>query len=194
MKLVLHGHYKGKTVKLRDVQFVDGVAEIPGHYVQNEGLCIYMARCFQAYPEGMTFEEGQAYASKVPTTAVGDPPKTIPGAGEPPGPGSQAQGSAQQSGDGGASGGGTSSVSGGDGHGDPRLHTRLQDALKALDPKDDSHWTKAGLPALVAVELSLGGGQVTRKEIETAIPGFTREVAAAAQQPLQQDEQPNKGE
>jgi hypothetical protein len=193
MKLVLHGHYKGKTVKLRDVQFTNGVAEIPGHYVQNEGICIYMARCYQAFPEGMTFEEGVQYASKVPASALGDPPKEIPGAGEPPGPGSKAQGSAQQPGNGGATGGGASDLPEGGGYGDPRLHTRLQEALNSLDPKNEAHWTKTGAPALMAVENMLGGGHVTRKEIETAIPGFNREVAAG--KPLNLEEEPsNKGE
>lgn len=177
VKLVLHGHYAKKTVKLRDIQFVRGEAVLPGNYAQNEGIIIYMGRCYQAYPEGMSPQEGEEHASKVPATALGHKTKEIPGAGESTGTKLSPQGPEDGEGDGGAEGGGTGSIPEGNGHEDPRIYTRLQEALNGLDPKNDLHWTQKGLPSLQVLETILGGGGVTRKEIEAAIPGFSREIA-----------------
>ena len=53
----------------------------------------------------------------------------------------------------------------------------LAKAVMKLDPEDDDHWTKAGLPALVAVEDALGKAGATRKDVDAAIPGWNREKA-----------------
>lgn len=178
VKLICHGHYAKKNVVLRGIKFTNGQAELPGTYAQNEGIITYMGRVYQAYPEGMSPEEGAHNASQVPATAIGHTPKEIPGAGEPTRPRLTAQETNDGEGDGGPTGGGTGNLSTGDGQEDPRLYTRLVGALNTLDPKNDDHWTQKGLPSIQAVEQALGGGQVTRKEIEAAIPGFSREIAA----------------
>lgn len=63
---------------------------------------------------------------------------------------------------------------------DPKaeVNTKLVKAIKKLDPKDDSHWTSAGLPAMVAVEGFYGSADITRADVEAAAPGFTRASAA----------------
>lgn len=49
----------------------------------------------------------------------------------------------------------------------------LADVIKALDGKNDEHWTDAGLPAVDAVKAAFGS-DVTRAQIEKAAPGFVR--------------------
>lgn len=53
-------------------------------------------------------------------------------------------------------------------------------ALRKLDPEVDDHWTKAGIPALAAVELAIGKAGVTRKDVESALPGWDRDEAMKA--------------
>lgn len=58
------------------------------------------------------------------------------------------------------------------------VNTKLQKAIKKLDPKDDSHWTAAGLPAMSAIEGFYGAADITRADVEAAAPGYTRAVAS----------------
>lgn len=63
---------------------------------------------------------------------------------------------------------------------DPKaeVNTKLVKAIHKLDPKDDSHWTGAGLPAMVAVEGFYGSADITRADVEAAAPGYTRATAS----------------
>lgn len=56
---------------------------------------------------------------------------------------------------------------------DPEL---IKAAIEGLDPKNDEHWTKAGLPEVKAVEAALGA-DVTRAQIEAAAPDAKRPAA-----------------
>jgi hypothetical protein len=49
-----------------------------------------------------------------------------------------------------------------------------------LDPENDDHWTEEGQPALEVVEQAFGRAGLTRRDIEQAMPDFTREVAFEA--------------
>lgn len=53
---------------------------------------------------------------------------------------------------------------------------RLTDAILALDPDNDDHWTREGLP-VVAVIASLSSSNPSRSDVEAAAPGYTREAA-----------------
>lgn len=53
----------------------------------------------------------------------------------------------------------------------------LEDALKRLDPADDAHWTKGGLPDLNVLK-ELTGQVVKRQDVDDVAEGYTREVAA----------------
>lgn len=55
----------------------------------------------------------------------------------------------------------------------------VAEAVAQLDPNDDSHWTKPGLPNIRSVEAILGA-DTNRDEINQAAPGFTRTVAIQA--------------
>ena len=55
---------------------------------------------------------------------------------------------------------------------------RIRGALEKLDPDNDDHWTKAGDPAMDAVEEILGDKSITRDDVKAADPGFNRTLAA----------------
>lgn len=55
----------------------------------------------------------------------------------------------------------------------------VADALQALDPANDEHWTSRGVPSIEAMTKMLGRA-VTRAEIEAVAPDFTRSVAKSA--------------
>lgn len=50
--LILSGPYTGRTIRLRGIQFIEGKARLLQEPEQIEGLITYMAKCYQAYPEG----------------------------------------------------------------------------------------------------------------------------------------------
>lgn len=56
---------------------------------------------------------------------------------------------------------------------DPDL---IRAAIDGLDPKNDEHWTKAGLPEVAAVKEALGA-DVNRAQIEAAVPDAKRPAA-----------------
>lgn len=53
----------------------------------------------------------------------------------------------------------------------------IRTALAKLDPKNDEHWTDAGLPSVAAVR-ELTGQEVARADITELAPKLTREEAA----------------
>ena len=61
------------------------------------------------------------------------------------------------------------------------LNTKLQKSVLALDPADETHWTKDGKPAMTAVEKLYGSAGITRADVEAVAPGHTRDKAKAAQ-------------
>lgn len=60
---------------------------------------------------------------------------------------------------------------------DAKIET-VADALKALDPANDEHWTARGVPSMSIIE-QLMGRDVSRAEVEAVAPDLTRAVAKA---------------
>ena len=57
-------------------------------------------------------------------------------------------------------------------------NTSLREVLLAgLIGKNPDHWTDAGKPKMSAVEEIYGSGDVTRADVEAAVPGLTQETA-----------------
>ncbi len=52
----------------------------------------------------------------------------------------------------------------------------IRAAIEGLDPKNDAHWTKAGLPEVAAVKEALGA-DVSRAHIDAAAPDAKRPAA-----------------
>ena len=65
------------------------------------------------------------------------------------------------------------------------VNAKVREAVMSLDPNNDDHWTKAGIPALLAVEEAVGRSGTTRQDVESAARGYTRELALAAQTPAE---------
>lgn len=59
------------------------------------------------------------------------------------------------------------------GEDDAPIEDRILDVLDGLDPADDAHWTKDGLPNVNVVTEALGEA-VTRKQIDEVAPDFKR--------------------
>lgn len=74
----------------------------------------------------------------------------------------------------------------------------LVEALAALDPKDNGHWTADGLPALKAVAklMDVPEAEVQRAAVAEAVPGLSRESAGktGTQASAPKTEKPAKGE
>jgi hypothetical protein len=56
----------------------------------------------------------------------------------------------------------------------------IEEALQALDPKNDAHWTSDGSPRMEVLQELTGNEGLTRKQVREAAPTFTRETAGEA--------------
>lgn len=54
------------------------------------------------------------------------------------------------------------------------MTVKLVDALRKLDPGNDSHWTSDGMPRLETVKLFAADAALTRDVVTAAAPGFSR--------------------
>lgn len=55
--------------------------------------------------------------------------------------------------------------------------TRIRAAAGRLDDANPAHWTQQGLPSVEAINELITGDEVTRAEINAAVPGLTRNRA-----------------
>lgn len=60
------------------------------------------------------------------------------------------------------------------------MSDQIKAALAKLDPQNDNHWTTEGLPRIDTVKFLGGLSNVTREDINAAVPGFIRESALQA--------------
>lgn len=56
--------------------------------------------------------------------------------------------------------------------------TQIVEALRQLDPQNDSHWTGDKKPAMATIESLLGDKSATRADVEAAAEGFNRDTAS----------------
>ena len=183
IKLVLTGPLRGATRLLRHHQYVDGITWVTGSPDEISGVCTYHGKCWQAYPAGsLELEAAQAedenrYGKRVVQT---DRPEPVPsevlsdGGGPTEAP-SVLSGSDDESeaGDTGVlpEGGGSESAD------EPAsADDDIREAIKTLDPNEDSHWTRAGRPAVTAIE-AICGRFVPRVTIDKLAPNWSRETA-----------------
>ena len=196
---VLFGPLKGHTKEINGHQFIDGECEIIGKYEHVGFTAQYLSK-YQAYAEG-SIDYKEALAKEVEDGLTnGDEKNTESGITEEISDSTnQGRRSASES-DSTDSEESTSTEDGdrgadtnGDGHEDTRLpieqeeenngelipdtNIKLTKAINSLDPENDDHWTKAGLPKLDAVELAYGRAGVTRADVEEISSGFTRDLA-----------------
>ena len=173
----LHGHYAGRTVKLGKHQFVNGRVTYKGSPEDMLLLGRSLERNWCALPVGdprfdKESDHGKRGVQKDEKQSDGQQP--VLGDVQPDGEGAQAGDAADNgSGAGEAATGSAGTVPTGDGS-QEGVNLKLQKALKKLDPKDDTHWTKDGKPALSAVEKLYGASDFARSDVELAAPGLKR--------------------
>lgn len=160
-KYVLVGHFAGKTVALGGHQFVEGVFEfgaspegvMPSDQ-EKQRKANLLAKMYQAYPEGSAELEAAQ--------------KRLAGNQTPPGEldvgkrEDEEQATRQPAGGGGS---------------ERQRFGAIRTALTKLDPKEDTHWTDGGLPAVAAVRQLSGDVEVSRQDITALAPKLTREEA-----------------
>lgn len=194
MKLILTGHYAGRTIEINGSTFVNGELELTGDLKSMDGLIRYMAT-YNAYLAGSDeLAAAQERDRRNKETANGaNEILDGPAGTDPSGVSADDADSGAASGTGttGTSTDGAGSVSDGDGvpggresdaalqASDPQV-LKIIDGINALDPTVDDHWTQAGLPSVQAVATASGVANVTRKDIEAAMPGWNREKAMEA--------------
>lgn len=160
MLVRLTGPREGQTVRLNGVQFVKGRARI------HPGQLLYFSRCYAVTPtedvDGIRNDAPEApERAREEAPSGADLPQEPSGAPEAPADdgGGDDQPEARPEG----------SVPDGDGHEDSREHgpadnDPLGEALKQLDPSDNTHWTNDGRPRVKALSDVLGR-RVTKDEI-----------------------------
>lgn len=148
-KYELAGVNAGKTINLGGFQFTDGVYTHESEDQTVEGLTIYLERSYYAFPAGSQALK-DAQARYEREQATGETEAVSTDATDPADADSGEEASAS-----------------------------VKEAVDALDPEDDSHWTAQGLPSTDAVT-DLAGEKVTRGQIEAAAPGYNRAAAKAA--------------
>lgn len=58
------------------------------------------------------------------------------------------------------------------------MSDKIKDALSKLDPENDNHWTADGQPRLDTLKILTGNPGLSREDVNTAAPEFTRAQAA----------------
>lgn len=174
MKLVLKsGAYKGKSVTLNGVKYIDGQAQLKGNFQQNEGIINYQKKCYQAElatDDGKVIDGQRDFQANVASEGKG----SSGGGDQSDGKGTSKEGSTDGDGSTGNSSGSEGSLPKGNGHENTGMDEKLKTALASLDHAKDEHWTDGGKPLIAAVEGFLGEGGVSRAAIEAAAPGLKR--------------------
>ena len=205
----LFGPRKGQTVRINGHQFVNGVLNIT-QSSDNMGACARVFSFYSAfargtpeYDEALSKEESENGTDKVSTDALTGTDSSVQAGIQPDGRGPTPE--AADASDGGASpqrANGSSSNSSGDGHQHTRIpqfpedkdfrsvepsseiNSSVEAAIRKLDPEVDSQWVLTGAhkgkPKLQAVEEAYGKAGLTRQDLESAMPGYTRENAYAS--------------
>jgi hypothetical protein len=197
--LVLTGPLAGKTMVLGtgklsklQFQFTKGRCTIQGSEKDVEGVTKYLGRCYKAYPEGSL----ELRALQEPQGGEADGKSNLQ-AGSESGQSEKVPGQVQSGGEGitqipsvdgegnvTSDQGETGTVPSGDGQPDSGVSTSpngvesqpLYKAIMTLDPLNDEHWNKAGLPRVDVLE-GMIGPDATRKNNEAVAPGYNREKA-----------------
>lgn len=191
LKYVIVGPEAGKTVNKAkgEYRFVNGVLSIEVREDQiskYNGLTRLLARSYNAHPEGsraldraLADWESNPANKKGNKDAVRSAGKNSKGQAGVVADSNKGSAGAKDGTEGHEAETGDESGTG-DGEGDVSTPMTLEKALDSLDPENDDHWTKNGLPNLKTL-IELTGSTVNRADIEAVVTGFTRDVAREAE-------------
>lgn len=198
---VLTGAKTGETVLLGKHSFVNGVAVIRVSPENAAAILTFMARSYQAFPEGSPeLEQAQerdrlnGILSRVPNDPAPPYGASAPvqgaGVGDASGPLSDSR-ALHSSVDAASEAGREGLVPGGAGHENAGLGERVESraqresdaiialtnvAISKLDPTQDNHWTEGGLPSVEYLAEATKNPNLTRQLVELCAPGFNRIV------------------
>lgn len=189
MTFVLTGALSGKTIALGKYKFVDGRLTIKGAPEEVTAHGKFIERNWRAYPLGHAAlrqqEQGNGQRN-LQTNPQHNPQPPLSGDLQPLGEGAEGGGEALTgASDADATQGETGILPQGAGQQAglrDQVSERIYKAVMSLDPNDDKQWTSTGQPAMAAVEALFGHAGITRKDVEAAAPGWTREDARAMAQ------------
>lgn len=166
-KFVLTGVLEGQTTKRGGFQFVDGALVFVGEALDADHLSHFLRVNYKVKVEDLDVEATTAANATHDDESVSseadkdldleDPDFDWEGPEDSESVSSEADQSA------------------GSGHGRPSI----EEILKGLDPEDGALWTTTGKPSMAAIENAYGSKDVSRRDVEKAIPGFNRSAARA---------------
>lgn len=174
VKLTLVGANAGKDIDVAvggfTFHFRGGSVEFEGEVEDLLGICTYMERSYQAFPDpSQALNEARARIE-----GDGSVPKTEESGagGDGPGPADGAAGNPQEGADGGA--GDDETPPGPKEPGPLGEGDRISQALARLSADADDDWTSDGKPKVSRVAELASIPELTRAQIELANPGFSR--------------------
>ncbi|SRR6266550_1502679 len=191
--VVLTGPDTGRTCLLHGKDFVNGEMVVSGNPGEVETQLRYIARTCRAYPVGspdLAEAQERDHSRGIqhsPSSSPGqrdherlrsssrESPRGVQEVSADHGPGLDPVVPAD---------GSEGLGAGGSGHADswlpPEQITQIGNAVLALDPENDSHWTEDGLPSVEALAAALVNPSISRQTIEAIAPGYTREKVLEA--------------
>ena len=200
--LHLHGAYAGKTIKLGNFEFVDGVIELSGNREEVEKVAKFLGRNWQAFPledenhgehnvhgeiwgeardnEASSDVQSEGQESFTPSTQDNEPideAKTRTEIFLSHRDGQEDAGVPDEQVFEEQSEDANTEVQ----SGSEAVNEKLKKVIESLDPSVDEHWTKAGLPSISAVCEAYESNAISRADIEDTAPGFNREMASLNQ-------------
>ena len=169
---ILFGPLANQTIVLGDptmpFPFVDGKFDLVATEDDTQKIAHYLQNGWQAYPEGHPALEVEYVGSNI---QEGEEPEQQPDeiiSGSVDDSSSNPQETTNGPESTGAGNGSEGGISNGNGQTE-----KLIAVLNSLDKSDDAFWTADGKPTVSAVSNAFGTN-VTRADIEAALPGFTR--------------------
>jgi hypothetical protein len=206
--LILVGHYAGRTIKIRNLQFVEGKAEFNANPADAHGLITYYGRCYQAYPEGSQElkdalareQEAQNGERQIQEDGERSEEEPVSGDLQPSWEGSPEEEADAVIPDVEPEAGPDGRFPSWDRQPDsgspeetaehvglseqpvarPQIDARIEASVRKLNPDNDDHWTTLGLPKISAVYDAHPNNEdiISRKAIERAVGEWNREDSA----------------
>lgn len=161
-KLKLTGGREGKTVTLNHIQFMDGVATLKMNDKDWLGIKSYFEKCYACKE---VIVDGDDETGEDRPQEVGGKVQEEGRAPEAPTDVGEADAETEASEE--------ELPTSGDGPFRPDA-ARIKEIVESLDLADDENWTDGGLPRVDVVAGLYGEINVTRADVERAMPGFKR--------------------
>lgn len=190
----LFGPLRGRTMLINSHRFVDGVAVLTGQPAALQFALVYFSR-YQAYARGsqeydaaLALEEKAEHGDRNPREAGPEPESTdrVRGDHDATGEGSPRVQSPVVERDAGGPAGREGLRPEGNGYEDsglrgdtsiPAIDETLRTVISSLDPNVSGHWTQAGLPSVTSIARAAKREDITRADINAAVPDWNRDKA-----------------